>query len=209
MAIFKNQKKRSPGRVSRRAAPLRPGPAIAALSGLMHCAGLVLPQVSRSKADMVIAGVVPIDQLVDVRGPVQAIADKLGLRALDEAYGLQLSEGSPTGGAGSASDVLSALALSRGWTQAGGLPDETRAGRQMCKDYVNGKLLYCEPPPESKHVGRRSRAAEGVGKAGVGGLERRAASGAGGSSGDGAEVRDSLCTKFVQETRELQPSCSP
>lgn len=30
---------------------------------------------------------------------------------------------------------------------AGGLPDETRSGRQILKDFVNGKLLHCERPP--------------------------------------------------------------
>lgn len=37
--------------------------------------------------------------------------------------------------------------MSRGWVAASGLPDETRSGRQILKDFVNGKLLHCERPP--------------------------------------------------------------
>lgn len=37
--------------------------------------------------------------------------------------------------------------MARGWVAAGGLPDETRSGRQILKDFVNGKLLHCERPP--------------------------------------------------------------
>ena len=46
-----------------------------------------------------------------------------------------------------AADLLRSHALSRGWVAASGLPDETRSGRQILKDFVNGKLLHCEPPP--------------------------------------------------------------
>ena len=44
-------------------------------------------------------------------------------------------------------EVLRALALSRGWVVGSGLPDETRAGRRILKDYVDGKLLACRAPP--------------------------------------------------------------
>lgn len=46
-----------------------------------------------------------------------------------------------------------ALAMARGWTSAAGLPDETKAGRQLLKDYVNGKLVYCTLPPCSDPPG--------------------------------------------------------
>lgn len=46
-----------------------------------------------------------------------------------------------------AADLLRSYALSKGWVAASGLPDETRSGRQILKDFVNGKLLHCERPP--------------------------------------------------------------
>ena len=35
----------------------------------------------------------------------------------------------------------------RGWTAGAGLPDESRAGRVILRDYTNGKLVYCTLPP--------------------------------------------------------------
>ena len=46
-----------------------------------------------------------------------------------------------------AAELLRSYALSRGFVAASGLPDETRSGRQILKDFVNGKLLHCERPP--------------------------------------------------------------
>ena len=38
--------------------------------------------------------------------------------------------------------------MARGYFTAGqGNPDESRAARPILKDYVNGRLLYCTPPP--------------------------------------------------------------
>lgn len=37
--------------------------------------------------------------------------------------------------------------MSRNWVAAGSLPDETRAGRQLLKDYCAGKMRYCQLPP--------------------------------------------------------------
>jgi hypothetical protein len=35
----------------------------------------------------------------------------------------------------------------RGFMTHKGIPDGSRAARLILKDYVNGKLLYCYPPP--------------------------------------------------------------
>ena len=39
------------------------------------------------------------------------------------------------------------LAVLRGWTAGAGLPDESRAGRVILRDYTNGKLVFCLLPP--------------------------------------------------------------
>ena len=36
----------------------------------------------------------------------------------------------------------------RGFMTARGLPDNPRSSRHILKDFVNGKLLYCVPPPQ-------------------------------------------------------------
>ena len=39
--------------------------------------------------------------------------------------------------------------MARGFTKAGhqGNPDDARAARILLKDFVNGKIIYCHPPP--------------------------------------------------------------
>ncbi len=44
-------------------------------------------------------------------------------------------------------EFLRTLAVRRGWSSANGLPDETRAGRTILKDYTAGKLVSAEMPP--------------------------------------------------------------
>eukprot|EP00803_Ostreobium_quekettii_P002175 evm.model.scf_1526.2 EVM.evm.TU.scf_1526.2 scf_1526:18380-20563(+) len=132
---------------------------------LCDCPGLVLPQIASSKADMVAAGILPIDHLVDVRAPIQAITNKLGLEAIERFYGVQIPREGPEGSLhplSQAARVLAAVALSRGWTQGGGLPDETRTGRHICKDYFNGKIAHCERPPRSTDGSAGSKDVAGV-----------------------------------------------
>lgn len=117
---------------------------------LCDCPGLVLPQYAQSKAEMVAAGVIPIDRLTDVRAPVAAVAQRAGRQQLESVYGLHL----PSPGRGedpnrppTALELLRAFAYARGWVVASGLPDETRAGRRILKDYVDGRILYYRAPP--------------------------------------------------------------
>ncbi|KAF5922273.1 hypothetical protein HPG69_007161 [Diceros bicornis minor] len=45
-------------------------------------------------------------------------------------------------------ELLTAYGYMRGFMTAHGQPDQPRSARYILKDYVNGKLLYCHPPPE-------------------------------------------------------------
>lgn len=158
----------------------------------VSCAGLVFPRFAASKAEMVAAGVIPIDRLTDIRAPVDVVAMRCGQPQLESVYGIQLgprtldaasastdsssaagvdgsssSAGSslPAGQAAAAAKaaeqvqlsmgtrLLVSLARARGWAASAGLPDEARAGRQILKDYTNGKLLYCKLPPASQRKG--------------------------------------------------------
>lgn len=63
---------------------------------------------------------------------------KINIRPLEEG-----GTGVPT-----AEEMLIAYAKARGFTRTGqGQPDESRAARYILKDYVSGKLLFCQPPP--------------------------------------------------------------
>ncbi|KAI0124177.1 hypothetical protein BJ170DRAFT_74589 [Xylariales sp. AK1849] len=118
---------------------------------LCDCPGLVFPNFATTKADLVCNGVLPIDQLREFTGPATLVAHRIPQPFLEAIYGihiktLPIEEGGT--GAPTASEILSAYAKARGFqTQGVGQPDESRAARTVLKDYVNGKLLYCEPPP--------------------------------------------------------------
>eukprot|EP00198_Chlamydomonas_reinhardtii_P009867 XP_001699204.1 hypothetical protein CHLREDRAFT_206017 [Chlamydomonas reinhardtii] len=123
---------------------------------LCDCPGLVMPKYAKSRADMVAAGVVPIDRLTDIRQPVDVVAKRCGREQLGRVYGIKLPPAPkhlPPTSPPTAEQLLRAYAVLRGWTAGSGLPDETRAGRQILRDYTNGKLVYCLLPPGVQPIG--------------------------------------------------------
>ncbi|THH02560.1 hypothetical protein EW026_g278 [Hermanssonia centrifuga] len=102
---------------------------------LCDCPGLVFPQFATTRADLVCDGVLPIDQLREHTGPTALVVKRIPKEVLEATYGLSIRN-------------KAADEVARGFTRAGqGNPDEARAARFILKDYVNAKLLYCNPPP--------------------------------------------------------------
>ncbi|KAJ2996884.1 hypothetical protein HDV02_006059 [Globomyces sp. JEL0801] len=119
---------------------------------LCDCPGLVFPSFATTKADMVVNGVLPIDQLREHIGPIGLLCQRIPKYYLEAIYGINIktrnSEGQIIYRAPTAEEFLSAYAIARGYTKSSqGNPDEARAARYILKDYVNGKLLYIHPPP--------------------------------------------------------------
>ena len=119
---------------------------------LCDCPGLVFPNFATTKADLVTAGVLPIDQMREYIGPVGLVTQRIPQHFLEAVYGIKINTRPiEEGGTGvpTASEFLSAYARARGFRamMGSGQPDESRAARPVLKDYVNGKLLYCHPPP--------------------------------------------------------------
>ncbi|KAL1851133.1 hypothetical protein Plec18167_001903 [Paecilomyces lecythidis] len=120
---------------------------------LCDCPGLVFPNFATTKAELVVNGVLPIDQQREFTGPAGLVAQRIPKHYLEAVYGVKIhTRPIEEGGTGipTASEVLRAYARARGFsTQGQGQPDESRAARYILKDYVNGKLLFCHPPPAS------------------------------------------------------------
>jgi large subunit GTPase 1 len=118
---------------------------------LCDCPGLVFPNFSTTKAELVLNGILPIDQLREYTGPAGLITRRVPQPFLEALYGIKIRmRPIEEGGTGipTAEELLSAYARARGFTRTGqGQPDESRAARYILKDYVNGKLLFCMPPP--------------------------------------------------------------
>ncbi|KAA8647607.1 hypothetical protein EYZ11_004948 [Aspergillus tanneri] len=118
---------------------------------LCDCPGLVFPNFATTKAELVVNGVLPIDQQREFTGPAALVAQRIPQHFLENVYGVKIlmrpleegGTGVPTG-----HELLRAYARARGFCTTGqGQPDESRAARYVLKDYVNGKLLFCHPPP--------------------------------------------------------------
>ncbi|QLG71131.1 hypothetical protein HG535_0B01690 [Zygotorulaspora mrakii] len=120
---------------------------------LCDCPGLVFPNFAYNKGELVCNGVLPIDQLRDYIGPCTLVAERIPKFYIEAIYGIHIQMKSPEeGGHGehpTAQELLVAYARARGYmTQGFGSADESRASRYILKDYVNGKLLYINPPPK-------------------------------------------------------------
>jgi len=124
---------------------------------LCDCPGLVFPNFATTKAELVVSGVLPIDQQREFTGPVGLVAQRIPKAFLEAIYGMTIhTRPFEEGGTGmpNAHEVLRTYARARGFATTGqGQPDESRAARYILKDYVNGKLLFCHPPPASGEKG--------------------------------------------------------
>lgn len=118
---------------------------------LCDCPGLVFPNFAFTNGELVCSGILPIDQLREVTGPTQLVAQRIPKYFLEAVYGIAIPiKSKEDGGSGvpTSQELLTAYARARGYmTQGFGSADEPRAARYILKDYVNGKLLYVHPPP--------------------------------------------------------------
>ncbi|XP_063235188.1 large subunit GTPase 1 homolog [Bacillus rossius redtenbacheri] len=117
---------------------------------LCDCPGLVMPSFVLTKADMVVSGILPVDQMRDHVPPVTLVASLVPRHVLEARYGLMLPappEGEDPARPPTAEELLNAHAFNRGFMTQNGLPDNPRSARYVLKDFVSGKLLYCHAPP--------------------------------------------------------------
>lgn len=118
------------------------------------CPGLVFPNFVSTKAEMVVNGILPIDQLTSYIPPVTLVASLIPRKVLESTYSITLpfpGENEDPSRSPTAEELLNAHGYMRGFMTHRGLPDTARSARYILKDYVNGKLLYCHSPPGFKH----------------------------------------------------------
>lgn len=129
---------------------------------LCDCPGLVFPSFVNNTADLIAAGVYPIAQMRDWKPVMELLCRRIPREVLDAQYGIQIPM--PTADAmmiarqdgdirqtppPTADEFLTSFCLSRNMlAAASGAPDYQRASRLIIKEYADGKLLYCHPPPE-------------------------------------------------------------
>lgn len=117
---------------------------------LCDCPGLVMPSFVATKSDMIINGILPIDQMRDHVPPVTVVASLIPRHIFEDKYGLILrkpSEGEDPDRPPTSEELLNAFGFNRGFMTQNGQPDNARSARYILKDFVCGKLLYCYAPP--------------------------------------------------------------
>lgn len=118
---------------------------------LCDCCGLVLPSFCYTKADMILNGILPIDQMRDHVPAVNTLCTLIPRHILEDTYGILITkpiEGEDENRPPHSEELLLAYGFNRGYMTANGQPDQSRSARRILKDFVNGKLLYCYAPPK-------------------------------------------------------------
>ena len=113
---------------------------------LVDCPGLVFPSVTHDRAELILAGVMPIDQIrthLQLMETLDQMVRRVGRDQLRRIYGLTFPQDRTITG----TDVAISHARMRGFTKDHGRPDDSRSARILLKDFINGKLLHCKLPP--------------------------------------------------------------
>jgi large subunit GTPase 1 len=137
---------------------------------LCDCPGLVFPNFSASKSELICAGVLSIDTMRgDAVSPVAVIARRVPAAILEGVYGIRFPAPSALGlldvasttkaGYVSAVTLLETHARARGFMTDHDRPDVSRSARLLLKQYVSGRVLFAHAPPP---------AAADEGQAGIG-----------------------------------------
>ncbi|TNM87955.1 large subunit GTPase 1 homolog [Takifugu flavidus] len=117
---------------------------------LCDCPGLVMPSFVSTKAEMICSGILPIDQMRDHVPAVSLICQTIPRHVLEGTYGINIirpREDDDPDRHPTSEELLMSYGYMRGFMTSHGQPDQSRSARYILKDYVSGKLLYCNPPP--------------------------------------------------------------
>lgn len=120
---------------------------------LCDCCGLVLPSFCFTKAEMILNGILPIDQMRDHVPAINTLCTLIPRHVLEDTYGILITkplEGEDPNRSPHSEELLLAYGYNRGFMTANGQPDQSRSARRVLKDFVNGKLLYCTAPPTAE-----------------------------------------------------------
>jgi len=125
---------------------------------LCDCPGLVFPSFVSNRAEMVVAGVLPVDEMRQHYPPVTLVCQRIPRLVLERKYGIKIAlpgmADDPTRPP-HARELLDSLCHMRGYmasTHAG--PDHPRGSRLVLKEFLAGDLLYVHAPPDLRGVRR-------------------------------------------------------
>lgn len=117
---------------------------------LCDCPGLVMPSFVFSKADMILNGILPIDEMRDHVPAVNQLCTLIPRHVLENFYGIMIpapEEGEDPNRPPFSEELLNSYGYNRGFMTSNGQPDNPRSARYVLKDFVSGHLTYCQAPP--------------------------------------------------------------
>uniref|UniRef100_A0A0X3P6K3 Large subunit GTPase 1 homolog n=1 Tax=Schistocephalus solidus TaxID=70667 RepID=A0A0X3P6K3_SCHSO len=117
---------------------------------LCDCPGMVMPSFAHTREDLVVAGILPIDEMRDCIPPIRVVCEQIPREVLSAVYGVNIprpAEYEDQNRPPTPYEFLGAYARMRGFMTARGNPHYDRAARIVLKDYSKGRLRFCHPPP--------------------------------------------------------------
>ena len=119
---------------------------------LADCPGLVFPSIRTTKEEMMVEGILSIDhQMRDHRPSIELICSRIPRRTFELTYGITFPKvpGKARLTFVTPENLLRTFCMAKSLMAQSGVPNYPMAARRILKDYVDGKILYCHPPPEN------------------------------------------------------------
>jgi nuclear GTP-binding protein len=125
---------------------------------LIDCPGVVPPSGATSEQDILLRGVVRVENVENPAQYVAAILQRTQTRHIERTYEVKHSEyeDDPI-------ELLSILARKGGRLLKGGEPDVDGVAKMMLNDFLRGKIPWFTPPPKSEAKSEADEAVDGQG----------------------------------------------
>ncbi|KAL9650050.1 hypothetical protein ABK040_003168 [Willaertia magna] len=117
---------------------------------LADCPGLVFPSIRTTKEEMICDGILSSDQMRDYRPAISLICSRIPRRTFELTYGITFPKivGKVRKTFVTVENLLRTFCKAKSIMSQSGVPNYPQAARRILKDYTDGKILYCHPPPE-------------------------------------------------------------
>jgi len=111
---------------------------------LIDCPGVVTPAANETEADVVLKGVLRVENLDDPSQYIPAIFDRTKKEYIEKTYDIKEYT--------SVEDFLEQYALKTGKLLKKGEPDVTAVSKMILNDWLRGRIPYFVPPPEDPAI---------------------------------------------------------
>lgn len=109
---------------------------------LIDCPGIVPPSSKDSEQDVLLRGVVRVENVSNAEQYIPAVLDRCQVKHVERTYEIS--------GWKDATDFLQMLARKQGRLLKGGEPDESAVAKQVVSDFNRGKIPWFVLPPEKE-----------------------------------------------------------